>query len=318
MCLRTPEEVDVQPSLFGAEEPEDPREARLRLPTGAVRMTIPTPRGPLAATAVGMDSAAEWFCFVPGYLSSKEDFYAVMSELAGRGSGAVAFDLRGQQESGSARNPQDCSLAAMAADACAVAEQVRSRWSIGSGHLVGHSLGGLIAQEATTSCEWASVTLLCSGPAALPTHRAGVFPLIRRFLPVVDRDVLWERKLGLERAAGTRGASPAVAEFERTRWGDYDSTALDEGARILLETGPIHPPSPPPPLLVAWGEHDDGWPIEQQRELAARWKGRTVVIPDVGHQPQLDDPGALARVLVEDRASGVTGPGCPGLSGNAG
>ena len=300
MGLRTPREVDVEPPLSSRErhEPIDAREARLRLPTGAVRMTVPTPRGPMAATAVGMDAADEWFCFVPGYLSSKEDFYAVMSLLAEQGRGAVAFDLRGQRESGSAQAAQDCSLEAMAADACAVAEQVRSRWSLGPGHLVGHSLGGLIAQQAAAQCAWASITLLCSGPAALPAHRAGVFPLIRRFLPLVDRDALWERKLGLERAAGAPEAAPAVAEFERARWRGYDSIALDEGARILLETSPIEPPAPCPPVRVVWGANDDGWPIGQQRELAVRWNGRMVELPGLGHQPQLEGASALVDALL--------------------
>ena len=291
----------MQPPSSGGNvsEPDDPHQARLQLPAGGVRLTVPTPRGPLAATAVGMDAAAEWFLFVPGYLSSKEDFYAVMSLLAEQGRGAVAFDLRGQHESGPAKTSQDCSLEAMAADTCAVAEQVRSRWSVGPGALVGHSLGGLIAQRAASTCAWASITLLCSGPAALPAHRAGVFPLIRRFLPLVDRDVLWERKLGLERAAGARDVAPAVAEFERARWRGYDSIALDEGARILLETGPMEPPAPCPPVRVVWGENDDGWPVEQQRELAARWNGRTVELPDLGHQPQLEDASAVVNVLLD-------------------
>lgn len=308
----------MQPPSSGANEPgpDDPHEARLQLPAGGVRMTVPTPRGSLAATAVGMDSAAAWFLFVPGYLSSKEDFYAVMSLLAEQGRGAVAFDLRGQHESGSAKTAQDCSLEAMAADTCAVAEQVSSRWSLGPGDLVAHSLGGLVAQRAASKCAWASITLLCSGPASLPAHRAGVFPLIRRFLPLVDRDTLWERKLGLERAAGARDVAPAVAEFERARWRGYDSIALDEGARILLETSPIEPPAPCPPVRVVWGANDDGWPIGQQRELAVRWNGRTVELPGLGHQPQLDDPVALARVLVESPSSEVTKSGFPGLFGN--
>jgi pimeloyl-ACP methyl ester carboxylesterase len=290
----------MQPPSRGEEErePADAHDARLQLPTGAVRMNVPTPRGPIAATAVGVDAADEWFCFVPGYLSSKEDFYAVMSLLAEQGQGAVAFDLRGQRESSAAQAAQDCSLEAMAADACALAEQVQSRWSLGPGHLVGHSLGGLIAQKAASQCAWASVTLLCSGPAALPAHRAGVFPLIRRFLPLVERDALWERKLGLERAAGAPEVAPAVAEFERARWRGYDSVALDEGARILLETGPLDPPSPSPPVLVVWGENDDGWPIEQQRALATLWNGRTIELPGLGHQPQLEDASALVNVLV--------------------
>lgn len=290
----------MQPPSSGGNEYEaaDRHEARLRLPAGALRMTVPTARGPVAATAVGMDAAAEWFCFVPGYLSSKEDFYGVMSLLAEQGRGAVAFDLRGQRESSPAKAPQDCSLEAMAADSCAVAEQVQSRWSLGPGHLVGHSLGGLIAQRAAWECAWASITLLCSGPAALPAHRAGVFPLIRRFLPRVDRDVLWERKIGLERAAGAPEVARALAEFERARWRGYDSVALDEGARILLETGSIDPPESCPPVRVVWGANDDGWPIEQQRALAARWDARTVELPGLGHQPHLEDAPALANVLL--------------------
>lgn len=291
----------MQPAPSPEQEPEsvDPREARLQLPTGAVQMTVTTPRGALSVTTLGMEGARDWFCFVPGYLSSKEDFYAVMSLLAEQGRGSVAFDLRGQRESSPARSTEDCSLEAMAADACAVGRQVRSRWQVGPGLLVGHSLGGLVAQHASSRCTWASITLVCSGPAALPAHRAGVFSLIRRFLPLVDREALWERKAGLERAAGAPEPSPAAAEFERSRWCEYDSIALDEGARILLEAGPTDPPATCPPVLVVWGEDDDGWPIERQREMADRWGAQTAVIPGVGHQPHLEYPSALANALVD-------------------
>lgn len=279
-------------------DPHDAREARLRLPAGGTGMSVSTPRGPLAVTTLGLSTSARWFVFVPGFLASKEDFYGVMAALGKRGVGSVSFDLRGSQDSAPATNPDHYSLDAQADDVLAVVDAVAHRWNLGPGHVVGHSMGGLLAQRAAKSRSWASVTLLCSGPAALPPHRAGVLPLIRRFVTSVDRDTLWDRKLGLERAAGVSALAPEVAEFERRRWSRNDDAALVAGATALMEADAVDPPAPIPPMLVVWGERDDGWPIPQQCSLADRWGAGTAQIPGAGHQPHLDAPTLLAELLL--------------------
>ncbi len=286
---------------FGAGLPPDALLARLQVPAGAQSWSVETVRGALSVTALCPTEGEDWFLFVPGYLASKEDFYSVMVELAARRVGAVAFDLRGSQDSAPGNGQDDYSLAAQAADVCAVSAEVRSRWSLGPAQLVGHSLGGLIAQQAAGMCEWSSVTFLCSGPGALPAHRAGVLPLIRRFVSRVDRDVLWDRKTGLERAAGVPALPARVAGFERERWRAADASSLEADAQILLEAKPVDLPISAKPVRVMWGENDDGWPIKEQRELAARWDGRTTVLPDVGHQPHLEDPRKTAQALLAGR-----------------
>jgi len=254
----------------------------------------------VAATAVGMSAGRAWFCFVPGYLASKEDFYALMAVLAERGVGSVAVDLRGQQDSDPAGAAVDCSLVAMASDVRAVGERVRADWAVGPGHLVGHSMGGLVAQHAVGDSTWSSLTLVCSGGAALPQHRTGILALVRRYLPTVSREVLWDRKVALERATGVDEPAPDVAAFERSRWMRHDATALVEGARILMEAESAPLANPSPPTTVVWGDRDDGWPVAHQDDLAVRWKARTIVLRDAGHQPHLDAPASVAAVLLGD------------------
>lgn len=55
-----------------------------------------------------------------------------------------------------------------------------------------------------------------------------------------------------------------------------------------------------PPLTLIWGEQDSVTPLAQGRALK-HWMphAELVVIPDVGHIPHIEDPAALARVLLE-------------------
>ena len=54
------------------------------------------------------------------------------------------------------------------------------------------------------------------------------------------------------------------------------------------------------PVTIAWGERDRlvGPPKPGRRPAGARF----LVLPDVGHTPMWDDPGVVARTLLEGSA----------------
>jgi pimeloyl-ACP methyl ester carboxylesterase len=83
---------------------------------------------------------------VHGYTGSKENFLPVLEPLAAAGRMVVAVDLRGQYQSPHAPDRSGYSATALAADVLAIAAAVADD-SAGV-HLVGHSMGGLIAREA--------------------------------------------------------------------------------------------------------------------------------------------------------------------------
>ena len=113
---------------------------------------------------------------VHGYTGSKENFLPVLEPLAAAGRIVVAVDLRGQYQSPHAPDRAGYAAEAMAADVLALADAVpRASGDEAHGvHLVGHSMGGLIARDAALQRAdgFLSLTLLGSGPGAIGGERA--------------------------------------------------------------------------------------------------------------------------------------------------
>ena len=144
----------------------------LELPDGVRRTTIRTARGGFAALEAAPASGVcerDAALLVPGYTGSKEDFLAILDLLADDSRHVVAIDMRGQFETAGAEEPGGYAAAALGADILAIMHTTGAR------HLVGHSYGGLIGREAVlaaTGTEFASFTLMSSGPGALTGPRA--------------------------------------------------------------------------------------------------------------------------------------------------
>ncbi|HYT26546.1 MAG TPA: alpha/beta fold hydrolase, partial [Actinomycetota bacterium] len=144
----------------------------LELPDGVRRTTIRTARGAFAALEAAPASGVcerDAALLVPGYTGSKEDFLAILDLLADDSRHVVAIDMRGQFETAGADEPGGYAAAALGADILAIMHATGAR------HLVGHSYGGLIGREAVLAAagaEFASFTLMSSGPGALTGPRA--------------------------------------------------------------------------------------------------------------------------------------------------
>jgi pimeloyl-ACP methyl ester carboxylesterase len=108
---------------------------------------------------------------IPGFTGSKEDFLPILEPLASAGRRVYAFDQRGQYQSPHAPGRAGYAPAELAADVLAIADAVAP--DAEGVHLVGHSMGGLIAREAVLkrAATFLSLTLLGSGPAGLGGER---------------------------------------------------------------------------------------------------------------------------------------------------
>jgi pimeloyl-ACP methyl ester carboxylesterase len=142
----------------------------LELPDGTRRATVATTRGEFAvldAMPAAGPCELGTVLLVPGYTGSKEDFIAILGQLAAAGRRVVAVDVRGQYQTPGPDDPDAYELRELGADIAAVFAAVDGT------HLLGHSFGGLIAREAVLGgCQPASITLLSSGPGALAGPRA--------------------------------------------------------------------------------------------------------------------------------------------------
>jgi pimeloyl-ACP methyl ester carboxylesterase len=242
---------------------------------------------------------------VPGYTGSKEDFLAVLQPLAAAGRRVVAIDLRGQYETPGPDSAAAYAPDALAADIIAVAAAVgQDEREV---HLVGHSLGGLLARQAVLSAGAAfrSLTLLGSGPAGLTGARADAVRALLDQLAAAGPDSLpqrvaqlWDEQLGPEATAA--GVPMPIVGFLRERMtrtaaagllamGQYLLSAPDR-TFALAELGQA-------PVLVLYGENDDAWPPAVQDRMAKRLGAQRVCLPAAAHSPAVDAPETTASTL---------------------
>src|ERR1700685_3583861 len=91
----------------------------LELPEGTRRTTVETARGSFAALdampAAGPCELGSAL-LIPGYTGSKEDFIAILGQLAAAGRRVVAVDLRGQYQTAGPDDPDAHELREIGAD----------------------------------------------------------------------------------------------------------------------------------------------------------------------------------------------------------
>lgn len=243
---------------------------------------------------------------VPGFTGSKEDFGPLLAPLAAAGYRAIALDLRGQLDSPGGGLTPSYAPDGLAADLLAFVDALR----LAPVHLVGHSYGGLVSRAAVlaTPAPFASLTLLCSGPAGIGGGRARVMNRLRRDLTEGGT----ERVGALLRAAGGTG-------FEAERFEASDPAALlGMGEALLSEPDRVAElaavlAAQDIPVLVACGADDDAWPPALQQVMADRLAAPFELVAGAGHSPAIDQPAATSALVVRF-VSAAAGP----ASGHAG
>lgn len=271
---------------------------------GGQLAVLDTPPGGAAPSAAG----AAPVLLVPGYTGSKEDFLEILQPIASAGHRVLTYDQRGQYESAGpaettgatgATDPRAFTVEELAADLLALLGELAA----GAVHLVGHSFGGLVARAAAIARPGAlrSLTLMDSGPAAIPGDRADQ---LRRCDPIMTEQgpaAVWAE---LEQTAQRNGAaeqSPELADFLRRRFFANSPVGLQTMGRELLAATDrsAELAATGLPLLVLYGEDDNAWPPAVQADMARRLGARRAVVPAAVHSPAVEAPEATAAALLE-------------------
>jgi pimeloyl-ACP methyl ester carboxylesterase len=276
----------------------------LELPEGTRRATIETARGEFAALdAVPAAGPCEFgtALLVPGYTGSKEDFTAILGQLSAAGRRVIAIDLRGQYQTAGPDDPAAYDLAELGSDIIAIAVATQAS------HLLGHSFGGLVARSAVLGgYSPDSLTLLSSGPGALPGPRADE---LRLFLDHVDgtpdsdlKDKVAEMwHASLKPQAEAAGVTPPILAFLEERMLGNNPTGLVTMAADLLKaqdrTAELAARSVP--TFVLYGEDDNAWPPALQQDMAARLNAERTCIPAAVHNPNVEAPATTAHALTK-------------------
>ncbi|MER5732647.1 alpha/beta fold hydrolase [Streptomyces sp. NPDC002138] len=272
---------------------------RLTLPPHARARSLSTGRGDFAVHEAG-EPVRGTALLVPGFTGSKEDFIGLLEPLATAGYRVVAVDGRGQYESAGPREEAAYTLAELGRDLLAQAA------ALGGAdrpvHLVGHSLGGLIARAAVLrdASPFASLTLMSSGPAAIDAAQQDRTKLLVAALEMLrdDMPAVWAAMRAQDPEDAAPDA-PELVEFLRARWLATVPEQLIATGRILIsepdrvaELAAVELPK-----LVLSGAVDYAWPVPWLDGMAARLGARRAVIAGTEHSPNAEDPGATARAL---------------------
>jgi len=274
----------------------------LDLPEGARRTTVATRRGAFAALeawpAAGPCERGTAL-LVPGYTGSKEDFIAILGDLAAAGRRVVAIDMRGQYQTAGPDDPDAYDPAELGEDIAALAAATETS------HLLGHSFGGLVAREAVLGgCTPASLTLLSSGPAALPGPRAEELHSFLAYLDGTPAPELGARigqlwHASLKPQSVSAGVPAEIVAFLEERMLANNPTGLVAMATSLLKADDktAELAAREIPAFVLYGEEDNAWPPAQQRDMAERLRAGQACIPAAGHNPNVEAPATTAHAL---------------------
>jgi len=290
----------------------------LQLPAGVRQRTIETSRGIFAAfEALPVSGVRERqpALLVPGYTGSKEDFLLILQALAAAGRQVIAIDMRGQYETPGGDDATAYQLDALAADVAMIANWLGSGAADPAGdgppprgiHLLGHSLGGLVAREVLLAgaARLSSLTLMSSGPGALTGPRAAVLSELLTELDGTgpaglraEIERIWKTRMEPEAVAG--GVPTGIIDFLRTRMLQSSPTGLRTMGEVLLscpDRTPALAGRDGVPLMVVYGENDDAWEPAAQEDMATRLGAQRVCIPAAAHSPAVEAPETTASIL---------------------
>jgi pimeloyl-ACP methyl ester carboxylesterase len=270
----------------------------LELPAGVRATEVPTPRGALAALrAEPAEATGAPVLLVPGYTGSKEDFIAVLAPIVAAGHPVLAIDQRGQLDTPGEDDPSAYDLKVLADDVLAVLAGLE-----GPAHLVGHSFGGLVTRTAALADPAAvrSLTLMSSGPAAIPAPANQTIALLAQALPVMDLETIWVAKRQLESQTEVVAPAPEIEAWLHNRFvRSHPVGMLRMAEQLLTETDRTDELAASGlPVLVAFGDRDDVWPPDLQAATAQRLGAQTAVWPGVGHSPAADAPDQTVEALL--------------------
>ncbi|MGP4113026.1 alpha/beta fold hydrolase [Streptomyces sp. 4N509B] len=302
--------LDAEPAATGVEASS----ASPASPAGTARTT----------GAAGATGTAGTVLLVPGFSGSKEDFVAMLAPLAEGGYRAVAVDGRGQYETLGTSARHAYGLGALAEDVLAQAEALSPPAGATAGrplplHLVGHSLGGLIARGAVLRAAarglapFTSLTLVASGPGRVARWPRWRLRALSATMPFLGSDGIW-------RVLNPRPRADEVSAFLRHRWLSNAATQLlvtgrtlrhepDRVARLAATGLPVH---------VVSGERDGVWPVRLLDRMAEVLDARRTVIRGAEHSPNAERPlGTAAALLDFWRSTAPPPPSGRRPSGNA-
>ncbi|CAN5685162.1 hypothetical protein BH24ACT2_BH24ACT2_14500 [soil metagenome] len=262
---------------------------------------------------------------IHGFTGAKEDFTEHLPALAAAGWHVVAPDLRGHGASHAPLEEEAYDLAALASDLLALADTLD--WSRFT--LLGHSMGGMVAQVATLAApeRVEALVLMDTSPGpvgvdrdladlSVEVVRSGGMALLGEVIASLPEgsplDTTASRRLRRSRP------SPLGGDDSEASWAAFGEAKMLAASPVMyaaMVPVMLDQPDRRPllselalPVLVIVGEHDTLF-LEDSRRLAAAIPGaRLEIVAGAGHNPQHEAPDAWLPLLLAflDEVAGVS------------
>ena len=227
---------------------------------------------------------------VHGFTGCKEDFDYMVPYLLKAGYRVIAADNRGAYQSAHSLRPDAYTIASMARDVIELTEKLE----LDTPHLFGHSLGGVIAQNAAAKSpqSFRSLTLMCTGPSAMP--KPNVPEQVVEMVRGKNAQESWDSDV-----YEMQRDHPRFKLMQR-RWLASDCRALESLGKELNTFETVVPliAASKLPAHVIYGERDDAWSFEAQNQMAKDLSAGLTIIEDAGHCPNEDQPEATVNAMV--------------------
>ncbi len=287
---------------------------------------------PLELAAVEDGRGGRPLLLVHGFTGAKEDFASHLGTLAAAGWHAVAPDLRGHGASGAPHDESAYDLTLLAGDLLGLADALG--WARFA--LLGHSMGGMVAQVAALAAPERLEALVLMDTSAGPVDvdreladlsvnvvRSGGMALLGEVVASLPEgsplDTTAARRVRQSRTSPLGGEDP---EASWAAFGDAKLLAASPAMYAAMVPAMLDQADRCGDLaglavatLVMVGEHDTLF-LDDCRRLAGAIPGaRLEVIAEAGHNPQHEAPQAWEAVLLDfldDVAR--AGPGAGGRS----
>jgi 3-oxoadipate enol-lactonase len=252
--------------------------------------------------AVEVAGAGPGLLLVHGLGGAKEDFSDHVAALA-RDHTVVIFDHRGHGASDKPADRAAYSIDRLAHDILEVADAC----GLDRFRLLGHSMGGMVARQIPlrTPERVEAFVMMDTSPGPIPGFDPTLMDLAAEVAFARGKDALKELlDFGqvLETPAYKRELAerPGYREFEERKWADLSEIAWGALA-VALAYQPDDLAALAAavqfPMLVLAGSQDTPFVTASRAVADAIEHAQLVIIPDAGHSPQFENPGAWIDAL---------------------
>lgn len=241
----------------------------------------------------------EAFLLLHGYADSWYSFHGVMQALPPTVR-AIAPTQRGH--GGSEKPAAGYELSAFAADALALLDHLGVERSV----VCGHSMGSFIAQHLALAHpeRVAKLVLVCGATTGDNAVVRGLRKAVRDLADPIDRSFAHEFQAGTVTHPLKEEVMARIMDETMRMPARVWHAALDG----LIAWRPPHPLAEIAcPTLIAWGEHDEIFPLKEQHALRDAIPGATLRIYETGHALHWERPREFAAELLAFAASGSAG-----------